>query len=218
MSIFNNMFGRSKKLDELERSVNDLKEVCLTEISEINEKIEDLRKTIVEVCLQVGRITSRLSAADFDALVSVAREALQQKSAKEWAEAKKDMSDWCKTQRPLCEQEKDALMLRLLQLVHHDTAREWKDDVEKICNDLRAKYGIPAKSVETETKPTEDKTGSAAEEKKDKPVRRTKRQFKKTVKKSVKKDAKKEKPEDKAVTETAFVTAMNAGPNEGIGG
>lgn len=214
MSIFNKMFGRSKKLDELERSVNDLKEVCLTEISEINEKIEDLRKTLCEIALQIGRITSRLSCSDYEALISIASDAIQVKREQQISESAKHVEDWRKTVRTFSEPEKDEMILRLLSMVEGDAGYEWKDDVAKIRNDLRKKYGLPTEPVGLGTPSVDDDKRPTVDEKVKKPVKRTKSQSKKAGKKS----SKKAKPENKAVTETAFVTATNAGPNEGTVG
>ena len=214
MKIINRMFGNSKKLDRTEAAVNDLKEFCVCEIPAINEKIEDLRKTLCEIALQLGRITSRLSCSDYEALISIARDAIQVKREQQISESAKHVEDWRKTVRTFSEPEKDEMMLRLLSMVEGDTGYEWKDDVAKIRNDLRKKYGLPTEPVGLGAPSVDDDKRPMVDENDKKPVKRTKRQFKKTVKKS----SKKAKPENKAVTETEFVTAMNAGSNEGTVG
>lgn len=206
MKIINRMFGNSKKLDRTEAAVNDLKEFCVCEIPAINEKIEDLRKTLCEIALQIGRITSRLSASDYEALISIASDAIRVKREQQISESAKHIEDWRKTVRTFSELEKDELMLRLLSMVEGDTGSEWKDDVAKIRNDLRKKYGLPtepvglcAPSVDDDKQPTVDEKGK-------KPVKRAKRQPKKAGKKFSKKEKTESKRGQVPPQETAFVS------------
>lgn len=206
MSIFNKMFGSSKKLDALERSVNDLKEVGLTEISEINEKIEDLRKSFCEIAFQIGRIYSRLSASDYEALISIASDAIRVKREQQISESAKHIEDWRKTVRTFSELEKDELMLRLLSMVDGDTGSEWKDDVAKIRNDLRKKYGLPTEPVGSGVPSADDDKRPTVDEKDKKPVKRAKRQPKKAGKKFSKKEKTESKKGAVPPQETAFVS------------